>query len=233
LDKVIAPHTAGDPMNNTKWLNCRLSDIQDELESSHRVSKPVISRLLRARDYRLRANRKQIDSKAQHPDRDCQFKYIQHQRKEHAARRQPQLSVDTKKKELIGNFKNAGQVWCQEPIAVNTHDFKQDSLGRAVPYGIYDQQFNLGTICLGRSADTPAFAVDSIAFWCATERLERFPDATAILIEADCGGSNSARARAWKWYLQEKVADQFGIAVMVCHYPNRYIQMEPHRTSPF
>ncbi|MGD8406777.1 MAG: ISAzo13 family transposase [Anaerolineales bacterium] len=224
---MIAPHTAGDPMNSTKWLNCRLSDIQDELESSHRVSKPVISRLLRARAYRLRSNRKQIDSNAQHPDRDRQFKYIQQQRKEHAARHQPQLSVDTKKKELIGNFKNVGQVWCQEPVAVNTHDFKQDSLGRAVPYGIYDQQFNLGTICLGCSADTPAFAVDNIALWCATERLERFPNATAILIEADCGGSNSARARAWKWYLQEKVADPFGIAVTVCHYPTGTSKWNP------
>lgn len=214
-------------MSSAKWLNCRLGDLQDELEAAHRVSKPVISRLLRAKDYRLRSNRKQIDSHAQHPERDRQFKYIQQQRKEHAAKQQPQLSVDTKKKELIGNFKNAGQVWCQAPVAVNTHDFKQDALGRAVPYGIYDQQFNLGTVCLGRSADTPAFAVDSIALWCTTERLERFPDATTLMIEADCGGSNSVRARAWKWHLQEKVADRFGIAVTVCHYPTGTSKWNP------
>jgi hypothetical protein len=214
-------------MSSAKWLNCRLSDIQAELDDGHRVSKPVISRLLKAQDYRLCANRKQVDSNAQHPERDRQFKYIQKQRQAHAANQQPQLSVDTKKKELIGNFKNAGQVWCQEPVPVNTHDFKQDSLGRAVPYGIYDQQFNLGTVCLGRSADTPAFAVDNIALWCATERLERFPNATAIMIEADCGGSNSARARAWKWYLQEKVADRFGIAVTVCHYPTGTSKWNP------
>ena len=214
-------------MSSAKWLNCRLDDIQAELEASHRVSKPVISRLLKAKEYRLRSNRKQMDSHAQHPDRDRQFQYLQQQRKEHAAKQQPQLSVDTKKKELIGNFKNAGQVWCQEPVSVNTHDFNQDSIGRAVPYGIYDQQFNLGTVCLGRSADTPAFAVDTIALWCATERLERFPNATAILIEADCGGSNSVRARAWKWHLQEKVADRFGIAVTVCHYPTGTSKWNP------
>lgn len=137
------------------------------------------------------------------------------------------MSVDTKKKELIGNFKNAGQVWCQEAVAVNTHDFKQDALGRAVPYGIYDQQFNRGTVGLGRSADTPAFAVDNIARWCATERLERFPKATAVLIEADAGGSNSARSRAWKWYLQEKVADRFGLVVTVCHYPTGTSKWNP------
>ncbi len=214
-------------MSSAKWLNCRLGDIQDELGTAHHVSKPVISRLLKAKDYRLRSNRKQVDSNAQHPERDLQFKYIQNQRKEHVARQQPQLSVDTKKKELIGNFKNAGQVWCQKAVPVNTHDFKQDALGRAVPYGIYDQQFNLGTVCLGRSADTPAFAVDNIALWCATERLERFPHATAIMIEADCGGSNSARAHAWKWYLQEKVADRFGIAVTVCHYPTGTSKWNP------
>lgn len=218
LAQVIAPHTAGDPMSSAKWLDCRLSDIQDEL-GEHRVSKPVISRLLKAEDYRLRANSKQMDARSQRPERDRQFKYIQEQRENHATNHEPQLSVDSKKKELIGNFKNAGQVWCQGAVPVNIHDFKQDALGQAVPYGIYDQQFNRGTICLGQSANTPAFAVDSIALWCATERLERFPEATALLIEADCGGSNSVRARAWKWYLQEKVADRFGLSVTVCHYP--------------
>jgi hypothetical protein len=227
LEKVIEPHTAGDPMSSKKWLKCRLADIQAALSEQHRVSKPVISRLLKAKDYRLRANRKKIDSHSQHPERDQQFQYIQKQRQEHAAKGAPQLSVDTKKKELIGNFKNAGQVWCQEAVAVNSHDFKQDSQGRAVPYGIYDQQFKRGTVCLGRSSDTPAFAVDNIALWCATERLERFPDTAAILIEADAGGSNSARSRAWKWHLQEKVADRFGIAVTVCHYPTGTSKWNP------
>jgi hypothetical protein len=149
------------------------------------------------------------------------------QRKAHAEAAQPRLSVDTKKKELIGNFRHAGQVWCQAAVQVNTHDFKQDALGRAVPYGLYDLHFNRGTVYLGCSADTPAFAVDNLALWCATERLERFPDATALMLEADGGGSNGVRARAWKWHLQEKVADPFALTVTVCHYPTGTSKWNP------
>jgi hypothetical protein len=205
-------------MSSAKWLNCRLRDIQEKL-GLHRVSKPVLSRLLKAENYRLRGNSKQLDVHSQHPERNRQFEYIVAQRKHHEETHQPRLSVDTKKKELIGNFKNAGQVWCQAAVRVNAHDFKQDALGRAVPYGLYDLHFNRGTVYLGCSSDTPAFAVDNLALWCATERLERFPNATALMLEADGGGSNSARARAWKWHLQEKVADPFGLTVTVCHYP--------------
>lgn len=205
-------------MSGRKWLNCRLGDIQERL-GKHRVSKPVISRLLKARDYRLRANSKQICSNAQDPERNLQFEHILEQGQQHEAAGEPGISADTKKKELIGNFQNAGQVWCQVAERVNAHDFKQDSLGRAVPYGIYDLQFNCGTVYLGRSADTPAFAVDNIANWCATERLERFPNSTRLMIEADGGGSNSAVSKAWKYHLQEKVADRFNLIVTVCHYP--------------
>ena len=159
-------------MSNRKWLNCRLGDIQERL-GKHRVSKPVISRLLKAHAYRLRANTKQICSK-QDPERNLQFEHIQEQRQQHLEAGEPHLSTDTKKKELIGNFLNPGQVWCQAAERVNAHDFKQDALGRAVPYGIYDLQFNRGTVYLGRSADTPAFAMDTIAAWWATERLGRF-----------------------------------------------------------
>ena len=112
-------------MSSKKWLKCRLADIQTELPEKHRVSKPVVSRLLKAKDYRLRTNRKTISSHSQHPERDRQFRYIHQQRKEHAAKGEPQLSVDTKKKELIGHFKNDGQVWCQEAVAVHTHDFNR------------------------------------------------------------------------------------------------------------
>jgi hypothetical protein len=205
-------------MSGRKWLNCRLSDLQERL-GKHRVSQPVISRLLKARDYRLRANSKQICSNAQDPDRNLQFEHILEQRQQHEAAGEPGISTDTKKKELIGNFQNAGQVWGQVAERVNVHDFKQDSLGRAVPYGVYDLQFNCGTVYLGRSADTPAFAVDNIANWCATERLERFPNSTCLMIEADGGGSNSAVSRAWKYHLQEMVADRFNLIVTICHYP--------------
>ena len=212
-------------MSSRKWLNCRLSDIQERL-GKHKVSKPVISRLLKARNYLLRVNIKQICSK-QDPERNLQFEHIQEQRQQHQAAGEPCLSTDTKKKELIGNFKNAGQIWCQTAERVYAHDFTQDSLGRAVPYGVYDLQFNAGTVYLGRSADTPAFAVDNIATWCATERLERFPSSQRLLIEADSGGSNSATSKAWKYHLQNKVADRFGLIVTVCHYPTGTSKWNP------
>ena len=137
------------------------------------------------------------------------------------------ISVDTKKKELVGNFKNDGQIWCQAAEVVDAHDFPQDAEGRAVPYGIYDLQHNRGTVYVGQSADTPAFAVENIAHWCATELRERFPEATQLLIEADSGGSNSARSRVWKCCLQEQVADRFGLTVTVCHYPTGTSKWNP------
>jgi len=214
-------------MSDQKWLNCRLSDIRQQLDArGHLVSKPVISRLLRAQGYRLRANVKQQAGK-QHSERDQQFQHLHAQRAAHQAAGQPVISVDTKKKELVGNFKNAGQIWCQAAEVVDVHDFPQDAEGRAVPYGIYDLQHNRGTVYVGQSADTPAFAVDNIAHWCATELRARFPDATQVLIEADSGGSNSARSRVWKRCLQEQVADRFGLTVTVCHYPTGTSKWNP------
>jgi hypothetical protein len=216
---MVEPNTAGDPMNTRKWLNCRLRDIQTKLvEVGHRVSLPVISRLLKAHDYRLRVNRKEAEG-ADHPDRDRQFAYIHDQGAWHEQAGQPRISVDTKKKELVGNFKNAGQVWCQQPDIVNDHDFPQDAEGRAVPYGIYDPQHNQATIYVGQSADTPTFAVDNMAAWCRTELPQRFPQATHLFIEADGGGSNASRSRVFKQQVQEKIADALGLIVTVCHYP--------------
>ena len=214
-------------MSAQKWLNCRLSDIRQQLnERGYRVSKPVISRLLRDQGYSLRANRKQAAGK-QHPERDQQFAQIQAQRAAHQAAGQPVISVDTKKKELVGNFKNMGQIWCQAAEVVDAHDFPQDALGRAVPYGIYDLQYNRGTVYVGQSSDTPAFAVDNIAHWCATELRDRYAAATHLLIEADSGGSNSARSRVWKERLQAQVADRFGLTVTVCHYPTGASKWNP------
>jgi hypothetical protein len=214
-------------MSERKWLNCRLVDIQHHLdEQGHRVSLPVISRLLRAHDYALRANVKETEGKS-HPDRDRQFKHIREQRTKYHATEQPVISVDTKKKELVGDFKNSGRIWCQAPERVNIHDFPGDAVGRAVPYGIYDLQHNHGTVYVGQSADTPAFAVDNIAHWCRTEMPERFPNATQVMIVADCGGSNGYRARVWKRDLQEKVADALGLTVTVCHYPTGTSKWNP------
>lgn len=214
-------------MSDHKWLNCRLRDIQSQLETqAYGVSLPVISRVLKENDYRLQANAKQQEGSS-HPDRDRQFEYIREQRAEHLAKQQPILSVDTKKKELVGNFKNPGRIWCKTAERVNVHDFPSEALGRAVPYGLYDRQHNCGTVYVGQSADTPAFAVDNIADWCRTELPERFPAATHLLIEADGGGSNSYRSRVWKRDLQDKVVDVFGLTITVCHYPTGTSKWNP------
>jgi Rhodopirellula transposase DDE domain len=224
---LVAPHTAGDPMSERKWLNCRLADLEEELDAQgHGVSRPVISRLLRAQDYDLHVNVKEVEG-TDHSDRDTQFQYIQEQREQHLAADHACLSVDTKKKELIGNFKNAGQSWGTHAERVNVHDFPSDAEGRAVPYGIYDQQHNCGTLYVGQSADTPTFAVDNIVRWCETEKPVLFPNTTELLIEADSGGSNSARSRVWKQLLQEKIADRFGLTVTVCHYPTGCSKWNP------
>jgi hypothetical protein len=190
------------------------------------VSKPVISRILHQHGYTLRANVKQAAGK-QHPDRDRQFQYIDQQRQRAVAMAQPVISVDTKKKELIGNFKNAGRIWCQDAEVVNMHDFRHEAVGLAVPYGIYDIRYNCGTVYVGQSADTPAFAVANIAHWCSTELKERYGAANHLLILADSGGSNSARSRAWKYHLQVDLADVLGLTVTVCHYPTGTSKWNP------
>ncbi len=216
---IVEPHTAGDPMGKAKWLNYRLRDVQAELtEYGHGVSCPVISRLLKESGYRLRLNVKECEGES-HPERDAQFIHIKEQRAAHIQAGQPTISVDTKKKELVGNFKNAGRIWCVEAERVNIHDFKSEGQGRAVPYGIYDTQHNTGTVYVGQSADTPTFAVDNRVDWCKNEMPVRYPGATSLFIEADGGGSNSSRSRVFKQHIQEKIADALGLTVTVCHYP--------------
>lgn len=182
------------------------------------VSLPVISRLLKAHDYRLRVNRKVFEGQS-HPERDRQFVHIQEQREAHLRDGQPCLSVDTKKKELVGNFKNAGRIWRQEAEQVNVYDFSSQAVGRAVPYGIYDIQHNQADVYVGQSADTVEFAVDNLARWCQPELPERFPGATALFIEADGGGANPSRSHLFKKLIQDKIADVFGLTVTICHYP--------------
>jgi hypothetical protein len=226
---VVEPHTAGDPMGQAKWLNRRLNDVRARLvELGHEVSCPVISRLLKAAGYHLRLNVKEHEGEA-HPERDRQFAYLRAQCQAHQQAGQPTISVDTKKKELVGNFKNAGRIWCQEAKVVNIHDFPSEGVGRAVPYGIYDLQYNQGTVYVGPSADTPTFAVDNLLAWCQTELPQRFAGATHLFIEADGGGSNASCSRVFKQQLQEKLADRLGLTVTVCHYP-RHLGVEPDRT---
>ena len=206
-------------MSAKKWLNCRLRDIQEKLSGyKMQVSLPVISRLLKAHDYRLRVNHKVFEGERR-PERDQQFAHIQEQREVHRRDGQPCLSVDTKKKELVGNFKNAGRVWCQKAEEVNVYDFRSQAVGRAVPYGIYDLTHNQADVYVGHSLDTAEFAVDNLERWCQTELPERFPGAKRLFIEADGGGANPSRSILFKKLIQDKIADGFGLTVTVCHYP--------------
>jgi len=220
MQEVVEPVTAGDPMSEQKWVRISLRELSRELGAAgHPASPPTVRRLLDDLGYRLHANTKQLESRAGHPDRDRQFQYIAEQRQTFTTAGRPEISVDTKKKELIGAFKNGGRVWSQVAEAVNAHDFPDDAVGRAVPYGIYDLTHNRGTIAVGQSADTPRFAVDVLARWWASEGQPAFPEASDLLILADGGGSNSARSRVWKWQLQEQLCDRLGLTVTVCHYP--------------
>lgn len=168
--------------------------------------------------YSLRGNRKRFTGPP-HPDRDKQFSYIDRQRKAFLKAGDPVVSVDTKKKELIGNFKNAGRAWRQTPDEVLAHDFPSDAECRAVPYGIYDLAANRGFVRVGTSKDTPEFAADNIARWWRDEGSRRYPQAERLLIHADTGGSNAADSRVFKVRLKEKLVDAYGIAATMCHYP--------------
>ncbi len=214
-------------MSAQKWQRSSLRRLSTTLsEHGHPVSHTTVGRLLENLDYSLKANVKRLAGTA-HPDRDQQFQYIEQQKRAFLAAGWPVISVDTKKKELIGNFKNAGRKWCQAADAVSDHDFAHDALGKAVPYGLYLLNRNLGYVYVGTSADTPQFAVDRIATWWQTEGRPLFPDAPALLILADGGGSNGYRPQLWKVQLQEQLADQLGLAVTVCHYPTGTSKWNP------
>lgn len=214
-------------MSEQKWQRSSLRQLADELaQVGHWVSHTTVGRLLREMDYSLKANVKRLAGAA-HPDRERQFVYLNSQKQAFLAAGLPVISVDTKKKELIGNFKNHGQIWCQEATAVNDHDFEQDALGKAVPYGIYDLQHNRGYVYVGKSADTPQFAVEMIARWWTTEGKDLYPNANKLLILADAGGSNGCRPRLWKQQLQALLADSIGLEVTVCHYPTGASKWNP------
>jgi Rhodopirellula transposase DDE domain len=228
LQDLIAPETAGDPMSEQKWVRSSLRQLSTRLkEAGHPVSPPTVGRLLDQLGYALHVNAKKLEASAAHADRNEQFEHIAMQRQAFQGAHLPIISVDTKKKELIGNFKNAGQAWGQEAEAVNVHDFLHDALGRAVPYGIYDLRHNRGTVYVGTSADTPQFAVAAIACWWESSGRMAFPQADQLLILADAGGSNGCRPRLWKQQLQEQLSDRFGLTITVCHYPTGCSKWNP------
>lgn len=227
LKELIAPEIAGDPMSKQKWIRSSLRQLSKALQNQgYQVSPMSVRKLLLSQKIRLRANSKCL-SGPPHPDRDKQFQYIQAQKKLFLKVGLPVISVDTKKKELIGNFKNPGRTWQQQPEVVNVHDFPQDAVGRAVPYGIYNLNYNRGYVYVGSSADTPEFAVEAIASWWQTAGKTAFPTAKKLLILCDAGGSNSYRSRLWKQQLQKRLADQLGLSVTVCHYPTGTSKWNP------
>ena len=228
MKELVEPETAGDPQSDQKWVRRSLRQLSTRLgEVGHAVSPPTVGRLLKGLDYALHVNAKKREAGEAHPERAVQFTHIRDQRETFAQAGWPMISVDTKKKELIGNFKNAGPAWGQEAEAVNVHDFLNDAHGRAVPYGIYELTHNRGTVVVGQSADTPDFAVDAIAHGWDTEGAVSFPHATQVLILADGGGSNGARPRLWKHQLQEHLCDRRGLTITVCHYPTGCSKWNP------
>jgi len=215
----LAHDTAGDPITGLKWTRRTTRKIVKELaRGGIQVSGNTVARILRSLGFSLRVNHKKL-ARGSPRDRDRQFRHIACLREVFQQEGLPVLSVDTKKKELIGQFKNAGAVWATTPTLVNDHDFRSDAVGIAVPYGIFDTGANRGHVVLGTSHDTPAFAVDCLVDWWQRHGRSRYPDAHHLLLLADNGGSNGSRCRAWKAQLQRRFCDRFRIAVTLAHYP--------------
>lgn len=206
-------------MTRRRWIRHSLRKLEHALaRTGHRLGRTAIRRILRAHDIRPKGNVKHLTPRP-HPDRDRQFQHIQKQQRRFARAGWPVVSVDTKKKELIGLFKNAGRAWNRHPPEVYSHDFPGDAHVKAVPYGIYDPYTNHGAIFVGLSGDTPDFAVTALVRWWQQIGRRRYPTARRLLVLADGGGSNGYRPRRWKQQLQARVVDAFGLTVTVCHYP--------------
>jgi transposase len=220
LEKLVDPLTRGDPESPLRWTCKSLRKLARELrQQGHKVSHTLVGELLHQLKYSLQANRKTKEG-ASHPDRNAQFEHINAQATQFLAEQQPAISVDTKKKELVGDFKNAGREWQPKggPEAVRVHDFAIKGLGKDTPYGVYDLGWDAGWVNVGTDHDTSAFAVESIRQWWGTMGSQSYPKAERLLITADSGGSNGSRVRLWKLELQ-KFADQTGLEITVCHFP--------------
>ncbi len=207
-------------MSDRRWTHATAENVAECLaeRAGIQVSASVVRRLLGEIGYSLKSNKKCL-SAGNSPDRDTQFGIIKGLRQEFMEAGDPVISVDTKKKELIGLFKNSGRTWRLIARLVKDHDFRSEALGIASPYGIYDIARNFGVVVVGQSADTPQFAVSSVVRWWLMHGQYDYATSKRLLVLADSGGSNGARPRAWKWFLQEKLADEFGLAITVAHYP--------------
>jgi transposase len=220
LRQLLEAETRGDPESPLLWTAKSVRRLRDELRAlGHQVSHETVARLLRALGYSLQANRKTREGSSHH-DRDAQFRYIDQTAKAALQAGEPVISVDTKKKELVGDFKNAGREWRPKgsPELVRVHDFKDKELGKAIPYGVYDLGCDEGWVQVGIDRDTAQFAVSSIRSWWQDLGRKRYPKASTLTITADCGGSNGNRTRLWKVELQ-RLADESGLSIQVLHFP--------------
>ena len=225
--------TAGDPLSGLKWTRGTTAKVAAELcKLGTDICARTVARLLKKIGFSLRVNHKKRAG-ASHPNRDDQFQHIAELRERCAVENTPVICVDTKKKELVGAFRNPGAKWDHSPELVNDHDFPSAAEGRAIPYGIYDPRANAGTVFVGQTADTPAFAVDCIEKWWRTEGHKHYPDAEALQSLADGGGSNSCTARAWKFNLQHRLCNRHGLRVTVAHYPPATSKWNPIEHSLF
>jgi hypothetical protein len=220
LDRLVDPTARGDPMSPLRWTCKSTTSLAEELQRmGHTVSHDKVGDLLHGLRYSLQGNRKSLEGSS-HPDRDAQFRYINETAQAFMAAGQPVISVDAKKRELVGNFRNGGREWRPEgsPEEVNVYDFIDKELGRATPYGVYDLSQNAAWVSVGIDHNTAAFAVASVGRWWEQMGHPTYPEATRLLINADGGGSNGSRVRLWKAELQ-KLADDTGLEITVCHFP--------------
>lgn len=220
LNDLVRPSTRGHPMVNLRWTSKSSMSLSKELSNRfHSISDRTVARLLKDLGYSLQAARKTREG-TQHPDRDNQFEFIDRKVSNFISRKQPAISIDTKKKELVGNFKNNGREWrpSRNPREVNTHDFPSSSVGKAIPYGIYDIAQNEGWVSVGTSHDTSEFAVESIYRWWSEMGKKRYPRARSLMVTADAGGSNGSRSNLWKVCLQ-KLSNELGLIIHVSHFP--------------
>ena len=218
--------TAGDPVSGIKWTRRTTEKIATQLRAGGiDVCANTVAGLVKQLGYRLRVNHKKL-TRRRDPGRDVQFSYISAQREHFAANRWPLVSVDAKHRELVGDFANHGQTWSRQPIAVNTYDFPSQADGVAIPYGIYDLRANRASVFVGTSHNTPAFAVDNLAKWWLYHGRRRYPHTSQLLVLADGGGSNGAKARAWRVALQQ-LCDRYGLTITVCHHPTGASKYNP------
>jgi len=220
LDALVEPDTRGDPDSPLRWTCKSTAQLAGALTAAgHRVSDDTVGRLLKQQGYTLQRTQK-TEEGAQHPDRDAQFRYVNEQAKQQLAAGEPVVSVDTKKKELVGWYANGGREWqpAGEPERVGVHDFPDAEVGKAIPYGVYDLGANAGWVSVGTDHDTAAFAAATLRRWWEQVGRAAYPAATRLLVTADAGGSNGYRVRAWKTELARFAADT-GLAVTVCHFP--------------